>query len=164
MAVRRRRPVLQRQGRKTRVVGKKSPIAEYWTFPGGLMAKSLFEEARYCFAYGQFLAANLLGLAYIELTLSALFYESGRNDLKRAGLAKLLKEAHAVHLINAAELQDLGRIRKKRNSYAHFRRPGDKEGIETRAVVEDDAPYRIIERDATDVIAAALRMVDKNAV
>ena len=32
------------------------PQGEYLTFPGGLMAKFLFEETRYCFAYGQYLA------------------------------------------------------------------------------------------------------------
>ena len=48
-----------------------SPGGEYWTFPGGLHAKSVFEEARYCFVYAQFLATILLSLAYIELTLAA---------------------------------------------------------------------------------------------
>ena len=111
-----------------------SPAANYWTFPGGLMAKSLFDEARYCFIYGQFLATTLLGLAYIERTLSALFYAAGRNDLKRASLSKLLKEAHSHGLIGCTEFRGLERIRKKRNSYAHFRKPGDKEGIEFQVV------------------------------
>ena len=38
------------------------PKAEYLTFPGGLISKHLFEEARYCFVYGQFLAVIVLGL------------------------------------------------------------------------------------------------------
>ena len=80
-----------------------SPKKEYWTFPGGLLAESLFEEARYCFVYGQFLAANLLGLVYIERTLSALFYGAGRNDLESASLSKLLKEAHVANLVNSVQ-------------------------------------------------------------
>lgn len=32
------------------------PPAEYLTFPGGPMSKLLFEEMRYSFAYGQYLA------------------------------------------------------------------------------------------------------------
>ena len=76
-----------------------SPTAEYWIFAGGILAKRLFEEARYSFVYAQFLATTLLGLAYIEQTLAALFYEAGRNDLQRAGLSKLLSEAHAHGLI-----------------------------------------------------------------
>ena len=142
----------------------KSPAAESWVFPGGLHAKSLFEETRYCFVYAQFLATILLGLAYIELTLAALFYGAGRNDLKRAGFAVLLKEARTYGLINCVEFQDLERIRNKRNAYAHFRKPGHKERVEYRAIHEHAVPYSVIEGDATDVIAAALNIVAKSTV
>lgn len=145
-------------------LAEKSPPADNWLFPGGLMARSLFEEARYCFVYGQFLATTLLGLAYIERTLSALFYAAGRNDLKRANLSQLLNEAHTHGLIGCTEFGDLERIRRKRNSYAHFRKPGHKEGIEFRSVAEDETPYNIIERDATDVIVAVLDLVAKASI
>jgi len=42
-----------------------TPEAEYLTFPAGLTAKYLYEEARYSFVYGQFLASILLGFAFI---------------------------------------------------------------------------------------------------
>ena len=141
-----------------------SPTAEYWIFAGGILAKRLFEEARYSFVYAQFLATTLLGLAYIEQTLAALFYEAGRNDLQRAGLSKLLSEAHAHGLINDIEFQDLERIRKIRNVYAHFRRPGHEDSVEYRAIHEDESPYSIIEQDAVAVMAIVLHMVTKNAV
>ena len=141
-----------------------SPEGEYWTFPGGLLAKSLFEEARYCFAYAQFLAAILLGLAYIERTLAALFYGEGRNDLQRASLKVLLEEAYEEGLIGVTEFGDLERIRKGRNIYAHFRRPGHEDSIEARSIRGDEAPYDVIERDATAVIAAALRVVAKDRI
>ena len=141
-----------------------SPEAAYWTFPGGLLAKSLFEEMRYCFVYGQFLATTILGLAYIERTLAALFYATGRNDLKRAGISKLLKEAHTHGLIVTSEYQHLDNLRRTRNIYAHFRRPGHKESVEFRAVTEHKSFYSVIEEDATVVVTAALRMVEKDAV
>ena len=141
-----------------------SPAGEYWTFPGGLLAKTLFEEARYCFVYAQYLAAVLVGLAFIERTLAALFYQAGRNDLERASLSALLGEAYAAGLIGSGEFQDLERIREKRNSYAHFRRPGHEDSMEARAILEDEAPYSVIERDATAVIAVALNVVAKNTV
>lgn len=141
-----------------------SPAAEYWIFPGGLLAKSLFEEARYCFAYSQYLATALLGLAYIERTLSALFYAAGRNDLQRAGLSRLLNEARSHGLISSTEFNDLERIRRKRNVYAHFRKPGHKEGIEFRSILENETPYSIIERDATEIIKAVLRIVAKDSI
>ena len=141
-----------------------SPAAEYWVFPGGSLATNLFEEARYCFVYGQFLASILLGLAYLERTLSALFYAAGRNDLERKGLAALLREARDQGLLSHMEYTALERIRNRRNLYAHFRRPGHRESIEYRSLVEGEAPYSIIERDATDVIAAVLHMLAKESV
>ena len=140
-----------------------SPRADYWTFPGGLLAKSLSEEARYCFVYGQFLATTISGLAYIEITLSALFYGEGRNDLKRAGLSELLAEALTYGLINRTEFRALERARSRRNAYAHFREPGHKDGIERRATNEEESPYSVIEKDAIDIVAAALDMVAKNS-
>ena len=141
-----------------------SPIGEYWAFPGGLLAKSLFEEARYCFVYGQFLATNLLGLAYIERTLAALFFAAGRNDLKRAGFSILLRAAYDEGLIVSSEYRDLDRICKRRNAYAHFRKPLHKDSIEVRAIRENEVPYNVIEQDATAVLAAAFDIVAKNAV
>lgn len=154
------------QGRLSRLewLIDNSPGGEYWTFPGGLLAKSLFEEARYCFAYAQFMATILLSLAYIERTLAALFYGAGRNDLQRASLSALLGEAHAQGLIGDAEFQDLERIRKNRNAYAHFRRPGHKGSMEARAILENAAPYDVVEQDATAAIAAVLQLVAKGTV
>ena len=124
----------------------------------------LFDEARHCFVYAQFMATILLSLAYIERTLAALFYEAGRNDLQRASLPTLLGEAHAQGLIGDAEIQDLERIRNNRNAYAHFRRPGHKGGMEARAILENTAPYDVVEQDATAAIAAVLNLVAKGTV
>ncbi len=155
-----------REGRLSRLnwLIDNSPEAVYWTFPGGLLAKSLFEEMRYCFVYGQFLATTILGLAYIERTLAALFYARGRDDLKRAGVSKLLKEAHTRGMIVTSEYQQLDNLRRTRNIYSHFRRPGQKESVALRAVTEHKSFYSVIEEDATVVVTAALRMVEKDTV
>ncbi|NJN84916.1 MAG: hypothetical protein HC802_23265 [Caldilineaceae bacterium] len=140
-----------------------SPKAEYWTFPGGLLAKCLFEEARYCFVYGQFLAAIVLGIAYIEHTVAALFFATGRNDLERASLTQLLKEALNHGWINQREYANLQHARQIRNPITHFRKPGDDETIEYRLVMGNELPYSIIEEDAHHVIETALRLLEKNA-
>ena len=141
-----------------------TPALEHWGFSGGLLAKNLFEEARYCFVYGQFSATILLSLAYIERTLAALFYGVGRGDLERVSLSKLLREAQTIGWIDHSEFQDLERIRVTRNLYSHFRRPGHKDSIEYRAILTDEAPYGIIEKDATAVIIAAFHMAAKGAI
>ena len=153
------------QERLTRLrwLSDKTPQADYWKFPGGLLAKYLFEEARYCFVYGQFLAAIVLGIAYIERTLAALFYATGRNDLERASLTRLLKEALNHDWIDQREYANLQRARQIRNPITHYRKPGDNETIEYRAVTGNELPYSIIEEDARHVMETTLRLLEKNA-
>ena len=140
------------------------PPAEYWQFPGGLMSKFLFEETRYSFVYGQYLAVVVLGVAFVERTLAAEFYASGRNDLERSGIAKLLREARSIGWLSAAEHDAFDRARKIRNPVAHFRRPGHKEGIEHRMVEENEYPYVLIEQDARTIAAAVMHMLGRHAV
>ncbi|HEY7320654.1 MAG TPA: hypothetical protein VIE89_24070, partial [Candidatus Binatia bacterium] len=106
------------------------PQGDYLTLPGGMMAKFLFEETRYCFAYGQYLAVIMLGIAFIERTLAAEFYASGRNDLERSSIAELLTEARNEGWLTEMEYDAFDRARKIRNPVTHFRRPGHRENIE----------------------------------
>ena len=96
---------------------------EYLTFPGGWMAKHLFEEARYCFVYGQSLAVIVLGMAYVEHTLAALLYRAGRSDLEQANISVLLREAVKLAWLTEAEFKGLDHARALRNPVAHFRQP-----------------------------------------
>ena len=68
---------------RLKFLAERTPTEGYWSFDG-LAGKYLFEEARYCFVYGQCcLAAILLGIASTwKLALAASFYASGRNDLQ----------------------------------------------------------------------------------
>lgn len=139
------------------------PEVEYLTFPGGLLSKSHFEEMRYCFVYAQYLAVILLGLAYIERTLAANFYGAGRNDLERASISALLREAAASGMITADEFERIDRAREIRNAFTHFRRPSHEENIEYRAMIENEVPYEVIERDARHTIETVFKIVARNA-
>jgi hypothetical protein len=63
-----------------------APNNGIWLFHGGSLTKSLFEEAKYCFVYGQFFASTMLGLSFLEHSLASLLYGTGRNDLERANI------------------------------------------------------------------------------
>ncbi len=155
-----------REGRVARLewLATVLPRGEYLTFPGGLMSKFLFEEMRYCFAYGQYLATIVLGLAYIERTLAGKLYGAGRDDLERAGIAKLLEQASAFGILTDEEAAEVDRIRRTRNPVTHFRRPDDEESIEHRSVVENDHPYEVLENEARAVVQAAMKALSKDAV
>ena len=141
-----------------------APSSEIWLFPGSHLSVYLFEEARYCFVYGQFLAAIILGMAYIERSLAAWLYASGRNDLKRATFRKLLEEAQAVGWLTTPEHAALERVRQLRNPLAHFRAFGHPETVERRAIDESVNAYELIERDAREVLAAVMAMLKRHAI
>ena len=154
------------QGRLARLdwLATHLPDAEYWVFSGGLMSKFLFEEARYCFVYGQFLATTVLGLSYIEHTLAGLFYAAGRNDLERASISVLSREALESGWINRKEFDNLQHARRIRNPVTHFRRPGHDHTVEYRAFLHDENPYTIIETDAKHVMEIALHLLGRNLI
>lgn len=140
------------------------PQAEYLTFPGGLISKYQYEEARYCFVYGQFLAVIMLGMAFLERTLAAWFFAAGYDDLERASISRLLSEARTGDWLTEEEYLRLDRIRLIRNPAIHFRAPLSKDTIEYRALEAEDHPYAVTEEDARYVIQAVMDMLGRNAV
>ncbi len=146
-------------------LAERMPPAEYHMYVGGPMAKFLFEEARYCFAYGQFLAVILLGLAFVEHTLASVLYAFyGRNDLERASITTLVEEARKVFLISTDEFEAMDRARLLRNPVSHFRRPLDEASIESRALQEGEGHFAVIERDAYHVMTVVFNLLAKHAV
>lgn len=140
------------------------PNIEISLFHGGLKSHYLFEEARYCFVYGQYVASIMLSLSCIENTLASVFYASGRNDLQRARLVSLLEEAKEKGLIAESEFAVFNKVREIRNPITHFRKPMDKETIEWRAAKNDRHPYELVEEDAKAALKAVFRMMAKFSI
>ena len=130
-------------------------------FGCGPISKYVFEEARYCYVYGQFLASIMLGLAFVEMSLAGAFYGAGRNDLQRAGIAKLAQEALNRGWLTQSDYDTLEHVRRLRNSVTHFRRPLDAERIETRALQQRMHDYEVIETDAREVMQAVFHLFTK---
>jgi hypothetical protein len=137
----------------------KMPSVDYLFFRGGPISKYLFEEARYCYVYGQFLATIVIGLAFIEHTLAALFYMIGRADLERASLIKLLKEGLNYEWLTKIEFENLQHARQIRNPITHFRKPGNDDSIVKRGIIKNEHPYEIIEKDARYVMETVLKLL-----
>jgi hypothetical protein len=144
-------------------IASKMPDSNCLSFPGGLTAKYLFEETRYCFVYAQFLAVIVLGLSFIEHTLAAMFYAVGRSDLERVSISILLREALLAGWITQTEFDSLDRAREIRNPVTHFRRPLHEDKVEYRAVTQNELPYTIIEDDARQVMESVFHLLGKTA-
>lgn len=155
-----------RDGRLERLewLASRTPVSQYLTFPGGWLAKSLYEEARYCFAYGQFIATTVLGLAYIEHIIAADMYAVGRNDLERASLSVLLREAADAGWLSEDEFRALDEIRRLRNPITHFRRPLHPDTIEAWSLGQSEIPYCVLEQDAKKVMEAVFHVLSRHAI
>ena len=140
------------------------PDIDISLFLGGLKSHYLFEEARYCFVYGQYIASIMLSLSYIENTLASVFYASGRNDLQKACVIDLLKKAKEEGLISESEFTVFNTVRKIRNPITHFRKPSDKENIESRVVKNNRNPYELLEEDSKTALEATFRIMSKFSV
>jgi hypothetical protein len=137
------------------------PRIDYQLFPGGAMSRYLFDEARYCFAYGQFLATVMLGLALVEQSLAAQFFMTGRDDLERASLSKLLDLALGEGWMSHDEHGEIQRARRNRNTVAHFRRPLHRDTLERRSISRHELPYILMEQDARSVLKVVFQLIDR---
>jgi len=161
-----REDVVTRSGRIARLgwLARRYPSATGFLAYGGWLSNQLLEEAKYCYVYGQYLAAAILGVAFVERVLAAQFYAAGRNDLERAGGLDLLREALQSGWLSREEFRRFDRRRRLRNPLVHFRRPLAVDTVEARAVKEDSNPDRIVESDAREILEGVLAVLERHAV
>jgi hypothetical protein len=147
---------------RLRWLADQMPKVDWMLYGTGPISKYLFDEARYCFAYGQYLASIVLGLAFIELSLGGAFHGAGRQDLEKAGIGALSKEALAYGWLSQADCEAIEQVRKYRNPITHFRPPGHDERLEARAFYAGAShTYEIIERDAYTVMQIVFHLLLK---
>ena len=145
------------------------PHLQYALFQGGQKTLYLFEEARYCFVYGQFIASTLLCVSFIEHTLASHFSEIGRYDILKAGVKKLLNAAEKKSIINSIEYDFINKVIKQRNKISHFRMWQDEKGnpkdtIEREAIEQEKHLYELLEDDAKLAIKASYSMLKKFSI
>lgn len=138
------------------------PQCEYFGLHGGEMTLYLYEETRYCFAYGQYLATIVLGLAFIEQSLAAHFFASGSDEVKRANVSVLFTKALDEGWITQVEFDNLEHARKVRNPITHFREYTKSDRIEMRSLEQNDEPYSILESDAYQVMETIFHLMGRN--
>ena len=138
-----------------------TPENKIWLFHGGFLVKALFEEARYSFVYGQFLASIILGLSFIEKTLASQLFGSGNDEYKDAPLIKIMKGALEKGWINIEEYQQIESAKSIRNRVVHFREPIDRDSIEYIVLDRNKFPYRIIEEEARYILNISFNILSK---
>lgn len=142
----------------------KAPKNEIWLFHGGMLSQELFEQTRYCFVYGLYLATIILGLSFIEHTLGALFFTSGRIELERASISKLIQEAFTEGWINQQEKCDLDQANKSRNDVTHYRKPSDKNSLVQQTKMEQSDIETLLEHKAAEIMLIVFKILSRFSV
>lgn len=130
-------------------------------FRGGQMGLQLWEEARYCFVEGQYLATTILSLSFIEYQLSGIMYGAGVDEAEDYTAFKTIDKAYKMQLITSEERDLLHKVRKRRNPIAHFQSPLDEYTLSRRAVSENSQPEKILEGDAEDALMAVFSVIKR---
>ncbi|PAW76969.1 MAG: hypothetical protein B9S33_20505 [Pedosphaera sp. Tous-C6FEB] len=153
----------QRAARLARLewVREKMPKGDRMVAGCGPISNYQLEEAQYCYVYGQFLAAIVLGLAFVESSLAGAFFCVGQKRLSNGKLCEIEKEGLKRGWLSEQDQTTLERIRNLRNPVTHFREPGDEERIETRACREQTDESAVIESDAREVLQAVFHLLPK---
>lgn len=154
-----------KQGRIERLkwLMEQTPGNRIWLFHDALHSYELFEQTRYCFVYGLFLATIILGVSYVENTLAALFFASGRDDLERANLNVLIEEAYKVEWINEKEKKALDNARLIRNDVTHFRKPGSSNPITSQMFTTCQSSEIIFENYARETMLIVFKILNRTA-
>ncbi|HYE59140.1 MAG TPA: hypothetical protein VD948_11570 [Rhodothermales bacterium] len=106
----------------------------------------------------------MLGFAFVERTLAAMFYGAGRTEMERATGESLIKEARVAGWLTDEEFVSLNKARRLRNPLMHFRAPLHEELPEVRSFKENREPHEVVESDAKHILESMFRLLAQNAV
>lgn len=142
-----------------RVSRLKFVVKEYGASDGvqlwhGVLSERFFEEARWCFVNGQFIACVLLSQCFLEVSLRSILAAGGENYgvsdkwLESAGFADLVNKAKECGLIEPGQAANCHAVRQMRVEYVHARPVFSKKHIGQRMVAERASAMKLSERDA----------------
>ena len=133
----------------------RTPITDHYSFPGGMVAFSLFKAARYCFIYGHYLASVVLGLAYIENTLYGLFIDSERAGSLEKGLLILSRKALIAGIIDDNTFDIIDRSRALRNTFPPFN--NGKKSLNND--LNHNKNFKVLEKDAKQLMDTMIHLL-----
>jgi hypothetical protein len=141
---------------------------DYLAFGGGWVTKSFYEEARYCYIYGQFTATIVIGLSCIEHLLASILFATGKDRAAKAGLKVLVEMAVETSIISSETGDNVNEIREKRNPLVHFRPPlgvypsgsVDMRDIGQRVIASGTDPFALLRSDAEQIIVVMQGLIE----
>lgn len=133
----------------------------------GTLTQRFFEEARWCFINGQFIACVLLCQCFLESSLRSLLAAGGQNYgvsdkwLEDAGFYELMEKARDCGIVSPSQARDCHSVRRMRVEYVHARPAFSRKHIAHRMVRQRKSTIGLSERDARQARKVMLRINQK---
>ena len=141
-----------------------TPRSRDWIFPGGSTTISLFEACSYCYINGQFLAAMILGLSFVEHTLISLFKASGRKGIDHMDIDSLGQEALSYGLITEDIYNNIVDAGIKRNAILPFRRAVGVDSVKYNFKIPRQIESSGYEAEAKQMMIAVAHFLDRDSI
>ena len=146
------------------IENKYGVVEDYRLFHGGEISRAVFEELRWSFVNGQYIACVLLSQCFVEDSIRGLIAQAALVDNKRveiSGFFDLINIALEEGLISQSEAEKFHWLRKTRVQYVHPKPAFSKNSFAHRFINEEKYPKQIYEEDATNAVSIVLRLIQR---
>lgn len=119
-----------------------------------LASMKVFQEAKDCFIYGQYVATVVLAASFSEHWLGGILVARGAQKVAAQGLAAIVEHCRENDLLPAVLCGKVDTLRKIRNPFVHLKSFDHPHGLGQRMLKQRTHPDSILENDAREALVA----------
>ncbi len=118
----------------------------------------IFDETKMTFINGHYIACVMLAQAFIEHVLQMELERMGHPKIAGRSLKEIIKWFKTNKPEHKFLMDNIDRLRKFRNPFAHLRPFGDPDSLSQRIMRAQTAPDKILEKESRDSLALMYRV------
>jgi hypothetical protein len=119
-----------------------------------LESMRVFQEAKDCFVYGQFVATLVLAASFMEHWLGGILSAAGQSKVAGQGLKAIIAHCRDADVIPATLCDKVDALRLSRNPFVHLKPFDHPHSLGQRMLARRMHPDSILEADARDALVA----------
>lgn len=119
-----------------------------------LESMRVFQEAKDCFIYGQFVATLVLAASFIEHWLGGILDAAGQSKVATQGLKAIITHCREFNVIPVALCDKIDNLRLSRNPFVHLKPFDHAHNLGQRMLARRMHPDSILELDAKEALSA----------
>jgi hypothetical protein len=119
-----------------------------------LESMRVFQEAKDCFVYGQFVATLVLAASFMEHWLGGILNAAGQQKVAGQGLKAIVAHCREFNVIPVVLCDKIDSLRLSRNPFVHLKSFDHPHNLGQRMLTRRAHPDSILESDARDALSA----------